>query len=72
MNACMNRFATREEQDAARQEWFAGLEQRREEREVKERKRREDERFWKDWWDKDKNTEELPETDWKPKSRRGR
>lgn len=72
MNACMNRFATREEQDAARQEWFATLDKRKEEREAKERKRLEDEKFWKDWWDKDKRTQELPETDWKPKRERRR
>ena len=72
MNACMNRFATREEQDAARQEWFATLDKRKEEKEVKDKKRREDEKFWREWWDKDKQTQELPETDWKPKDRKRR
>ncbi|EME46018.1 hypothetical protein DOTSEDRAFT_22135 [Dothistroma septosporum NZE10] len=54
MNACMNLYATQAEQDAARAEWFATMDQRREEREKKELKRVEDEKFWKDWWAKDK------------------
>ncbi|OQO11811.1 hypothetical protein B0A48_03538 [Cryoendolithus antarcticus] len=59
MNKCMNLYATREEQDAAREEWFSSMDKRREEREEKERKRIRDEVFWKDWWDKDKKTKEL-------------
>ena len=61
MNTCMNQYATREEQDAAREEWFATMDARRDERQAKEKKRVEDEKFWKDWWDKDKKTSELPE-----------
>lgn len=53
MNTCMLRFATQEERDAAREEWFATIEQRREERERKAMKRDKDEKFWRDWWDKD-------------------
>ena len=53
MNDCMVRFATQEEQDAARGEWFATMDKRREEREQKEEKRKVDEKFWREWWDKD-------------------
>ena len=60
MNSCMNQYATRAEEDAAREEWFATMDSRREERLAKEKKRVEDEKFWKDWWDKDKKTTELP------------
>lgn len=56
----MNQYATREEQDAAREEWFATMDARREERMAKEKKRVEDEKFWKDWWDKEKKTSDLP------------
>jgi COX assembly protein 1 len=60
MNSCMNHYATRAEEDAAREEWFATMDSRREERLAKEKKRVEDEKFWKDWWDKEKKTTELP------------
>lgn len=54
MNNCMMRFATQEEQDKARAEWFATVEERRVERERREEKRKKDEVFWREWWDKDK------------------
>lgn len=53
MNNCMIKYATQDERDAARAEWFATMGRRREERERKEEKRKEDEKFWRDWWDKD-------------------
>ena len=53
MNTCMNRYATQAEQDAAREEWFATMDRRREDREKKESKRVQDEKFWREWWDKD-------------------
>ena len=53
MNNCMMKYATQDEQDAARAEWFATMDRRREEREEKEEKRKVDERFWREWWDKD-------------------
>lgn len=56
----MNQYATQEEMDAARDEWFATMDTRREERMAKEKKRVEDEKFWQDWWNKDKKTSELP------------
>jgi len=54
MNTCMKQYATQAEQDAAREEWFATAEKRREEREVKEEKRKRDEVFWREWWSKDR------------------
>ncbi|KAK3713350.1 hypothetical protein LTR37_008542 [Vermiconidia calcicola] len=56
MNNCMMKYATQEERDSARAEWFATMDKRREEKEAKEVKRKEDEKFWRDWWDKDKKT----------------
>lgn len=53
MNMCMKKYATQAEHDAAREEWFATMEKRREEREAKEEKRKKDEIFWREWWDKD-------------------
>ena len=53
MNTCMNQYALQDEQDAAREEWFATMDQRRKQREDKEEKRKMDEVFWREWWDKD-------------------
>jgi COX assembly protein 1 len=53
MNTCMMRYATQAEQDAARAEWFATIDERRIQREQKEAKRVEDEKFWREWWDKE-------------------
>ena len=55
MNNCMVKYATQAEQDAARDEWFATVDKRREEKERKEEKRKVDEKFWREWWDKDLN-----------------
>lgn len=65
MNKCMVKHATQEEQDAARTEWFATIDQRREEKDVKEEKRKKDEKFWREWWDKDlsKKPGQLDEKD---------
>ena len=49
----MMQYATQEEQDAARAEWFATMDKRKEERDRKEEQRKKDEKFWKEWWDKD-------------------
>ncbi|KJX99129.1 hypothetical protein TI39_contig372g00013 [Zymoseptoria brevis] len=59
MNACMLQHATQAEHDAAREEWFNTIEERKGQREEKERKRAEDEKFWKEWWRKERKTEEL-------------
>ncbi|KAF2859361.1 hypothetical protein K470DRAFT_258980 [Piedraia hortae CBS 480.64] len=54
MNACMQQFATLEELDAARKEWFERIPERQKERELKEAKRKEQEKFHKDWWDRER------------------
>nr|POE94796.1 hypothetical protein CFP56_78420 [Quercus suber] len=59
MNTCMKKYATQAEHDAAREEWFATMDIRRREREEKEEKRKKDEVFWREWWDKEKKTEEM-------------
>ncbi|POS86117.1 hypothetical protein EPUL_001585 [Erysiphe pulchra] len=50
MNKCMLSYATQEEQDAAREEWFALRLQRQIERQKKEERRREQEKFHREWW----------------------
>jgi COX assembly protein 1 len=50
MNNCMITHATQAEQDAAREEWFATRLKRQKEREVKEARRKEQERFHREWW----------------------
>ena len=59
MNQCMMQYATQEERDEARKEWFEGFDQRAKEKEEKEARRKKDEVFWKEWWDKEKRTGEL-------------
>lgn len=55
MNGCMIQHATREEQDKARAEWFASRAMRRKEREEKEAKRKEQEKFHHDYWGLDED-----------------
>lgn len=43
--------ATQKEQDKAREEWFATMDERRIAREMQDRKKLEQERFHKEWWD---------------------
>ncbi|MCJ1476376.1 hypothetical protein MMC13_005042 [Lambiella insularis] len=50
MNKCMIAHATQEEQDAAREEWFASADKRIAEREAKERRKKEQEKFHREWW----------------------
>ncbi len=50
MNKCMISHATQEEQDEAREQWFATRDKRRDEREAKERKRKEQEKLHREWW----------------------
>lgn len=50
MNTCMISHATQAEQDAAREEWFSLRLQRQRERETKEERRKEQERFHREWW----------------------
>ena len=51
MNSCMIEHASQKEQDAAREEWFAGMESRRLEMEEKKRQKVKGEKFRKEWWD---------------------
>ena len=53
MNGCMVQHATQRMQDEAREEWFAGMESRRQEREEREKKRILAEEFNKEWWKKE-------------------
>jgi len=55
MNKCMIGHATQEEQDAAREEWFATRDKREEERKAKEKRRIEQEKFHREWWGLDEN-----------------
>ncbi|KAI0456295.1 cytochrome c oxidase biogenesis protein Cmc1 like-domain-containing protein [Xylaria acuta] len=56
MNNCMLAHATPEEHDRAREDWFAARTTRARERERKERRKIEQERFHREWWG-------LPERD---------
>ena len=56
MNNCMKVHATQEEQDAAREEWFAQRLARQKERERKALRKAEQEAFLREWWG-------LPEKD---------
>lgn len=50
MNSCMAAHATQAEHDRAREEWFAGRMARAKERERKERRKLEQEKFHREWW----------------------
>lgn len=50
MNSCMVLHATQQEQDAAREEWFATRDVRARQRDEKEKKRKEQEKFHREWW----------------------
>ncbi|KAI0099222.1 cytochrome c oxidase biogenesis protein Cmc1 like-domain-containing protein [Nemania sp. FL0031] len=56
MNSCMQAHATPAEHDRAREDWFAARMTRARERERKERRKIEQERFHREWWG-------LPERD---------
>ncbi|KAL7949630.1 cytochrome c oxidase biogenesis protein Cmc1 like domain-containing protein [Trichoderma barbatum] len=50
MNACMKLRATQEEQDAAREEWFAKRMERQRQRERKTKMAAAQEEFMREWW----------------------
>ncbi len=50
MNGCKKAHATQAEQDAAREEWFARRAERARERERRNRRKAEQERFIREWW----------------------
>lgn len=55
MNGCMMTHATQKEQDAAREEWFATMDERRKKREEEERKKQEVKRLHREWWERDQD-----------------
>ena len=55
MNGCMVTHATQKEHDAAREEWFATMEERRRLRLEEERKKEEVKRLHREWWERDKD-----------------
>jgi COX assembly protein 1 len=59
----MMAFATMEEQDRAREEWFATRDQRRRERELKEEKRKEAEKMHRQWWGLDDQGRRVVKTE---------
>ncbi len=50
MNACMAAHATAEEHDRAREDWFAARVARQRDRDRRELRRLEQERFHREWW----------------------
>lgn len=56
MNTCMISHATQSEQDAAREEWFATRLKRQKDKEAKDARIKEQEKFHREWWG-------LPEVD---------
>ncbi|EON67158.1 hypothetical protein W97_06411 [Coniosporium apollinis CBS 100218] len=63
MNNCMVAHATVEQQDAAREEWFATKDQRRKEREEKEAKRKEAEKLHHEYWGLDEQGRRIWDAD---------
>jgi COX assembly mitochondrial protein 1 len=60
MNACMAAYATQAEHDRAREEWFAGRMERAREREMKEKRKLQQEKFLREWWGlPDRDPEEI-------------
>lgn len=70
MNSCMVGYATQEELDRAREEWWATRSLRKAERDAKERRRVEQEKFHREWWGLDENG--LRKVEGKGKGPRGR
>jgi len=55
MNTCMNSYATREEEDRAREQWFERLPERRAEREREEEWKEGQRRLKREWWELDES-----------------
>jgi COX assembly protein 1 len=62
MNGCMIAHATREEQDAAREEWFSKRDERRADLEDEARKTAEANMIRDDWWADYRNRQQGGET----------
>lgn len=50
MNSCMIGHAGQEQQDAAREEWFATRDERIRQKQEKEARKKEQEKFHREWW----------------------
>ena len=50
MNACMVSHVGQKEQDAAREEWFANIDTRYQQKKEMEKKRKEADKFHREWW----------------------
>ena len=50
MNSCMISHAGQAQRDAAREEWFATIDERIRQRVEKEKKKKEQEKFHREWW----------------------
>ena len=50
MNSCMIAHADQNQQDAAREEWFATIDERARQRQEKEARKKEQEKFHREWW----------------------
>lgn len=61
MNSCMVQKASQKELDAAREEWFATMDLRRREIEENMRQKVEAEKFFKEWWDIPKSSNQKEE-----------
>lgn len=70
MNSCMLGYATQSELDAARADFFAGAEARRAEWERKELRKKEGEKFFREWWDLDERERIAAEKAQSSKTRR--
>lgn len=50
MNSCMVSYVSQKEQDAAREEWFANIGTRLQEKMEREKKKKENDKFRREWW----------------------
>jgi COX assembly mitochondrial protein 1 len=60
MNSCMMQHATQEEQDRAREEWFATRDLRKKERAEEQEKLKEKKKFHREWWGLDEHGRRIP------------
>ncbi|KAF1988517.1 hypothetical protein K402DRAFT_419364 [Aulographum hederae CBS 113979] len=73
MNTCMIAHANRDEEDRAREEWFAKRDERRREREEKERQKEKAMEIKREWWGLDEKGNRIhkkPEEQFSEEARR--
>lgn len=68
MNSCMIGHAGQEQQDAAREEWFATRDERVRQKQEKEARKKEQEKFHREWWGMPPLEESGPEGGGKEKA----